>query len=67
LQVLLGAVLLPLALWPFVIALSWIEAYQPELGWALVAIGLVPGTLSVIALRIDAKARTAASSAHHAA
>jgi hypothetical protein len=32
-----------------------------------VAIGLVPGTLSVIALRIDAKARTAASSAHHAA
>lgn len=60
-QVLLGSLLLPMALWPFVIALSWIGESRPELGWALVAAGLVPVAMSLYATRLDARVRTAAT------
>jgi hypothetical protein len=41
-QVALFAIVLPMALWPFVIALLWIAEHRPELGWAVAAVGAIP-------------------------
>jgi hypothetical protein len=67
-QVALFAIVLPMALWPFVIATLWIAEHRPELGWAVAAVGAVPLALTMFAGKLEvrekATAGQAASSAH---
>jgi hypothetical protein len=51
LPVVLLALLLPCALWPYVMVVGWMLESMPALGWLLVALATVPVALTVVAPR----------------
>jgi hypothetical protein len=65
--VVLLAVLLPMALWPYVMVLELVRTSYPTWSWALIAAGLVPLLLTTVLAPITVRAHATAKQATQSA